>query len=328
MNRLTIIAVDNGKNEGIRSPSEKNRVSRREETRAIYEKLWKNDPEQFNPLRNCMERERLDRTEVLLKEHVDCRDKLAVDLGSGGGVFSDRLAAAGATVHAGDIAEHALKRIDDLNNPRIKTFQDYVPRTSLPDDRYDIVVCTELIAYLPSDDYRLLMSELSRLVKPDGFVVCSTPIDIYSYDALKKFGELAETEFRIEKWTFGYHALYLRLKSFFKAPESFIQGRRDKELRQSELKKRRSLNRQWYRLNTSFLPFFIWFPLQYLCRPVVGLLETNKRLLLFLETVCRFLSNINGISHAIFIGKRRSMLVSEPPDKIPQERPKKKEIWD
>jgi hypothetical protein len=61
--------------------------------------------------------------------------------------------------------------------------------------------------------------------------------------------------------------------------------------------------------------------------PFRNLLRNNSKVLLFLEKMCRFLSDQDGISHYLFIAKRRP-LPSINPDEIPQERPKRKEIWD
>ncbi|WP_237753911.1 hypothetical protein [Parachlamydia acanthamoebae] len=50
-----------------------------------FEKMWQNNPEQFNPLRNCMERERIDQTWNLIQEFFPTPPKKllisAVDMG-------------------------------------------------------------------------------------------------------------------------------------------------------------------------------------------------------------------------------------------------------
>ncbi len=147
---------------------------------AKFERLWLLDPQSFNPLRNCMERERLERTWLLLNRHVNPSAKETADIGCGAGVFCRRLRDAGARVKAIDIAENALKcfKAEDSHNIELK--QDAMPDTSLSDHSYDIIICTELIAQLSRDDYRLFFAELSRLIRPDGYLVCSSPIDIYS----------------------------------------------------------------------------------------------------------------------------------------------------
>src|ERR1700722_3640338 len=85
-----------------------NTKSTREEIQARFEKMWKLDPEQFDPSRNCMERERVRRTMDLIDKHVSLEGKKAVDLGCGSGALSLELSKSCATVDAVDAASLAL----------------------------------------------------------------------------------------------------------------------------------------------------------------------------------------------------------------------------
>jgi hypothetical protein len=62
-NPLTIISVTPPSPQKMPLPS---RLTRRRELQAKFERLWLLEPEQFNPLRNCMQRERLERTYQLI----------------------------------------------------------------------------------------------------------------------------------------------------------------------------------------------------------------------------------------------------------------------
>lgn len=145
-NRLNIITVTS---EPAISAYQNSRYTRIKELQAKFERLWLTDPERFNPLRNCMERERLERTWLLLTRHVILANQPVVDLGCAAGVFSRRLRDAGTQVEAVDIAENALKRFREAGAERIQLQQDAMPVTHLTDQKYHVVVCTELIAELP-----------------------------------------------------------------------------------------------------------------------------------------------------------------------------------
>lgn len=309
-------------------PHFSSRLTLKKELEAKFERLWLIDPDQFNPLRNCMEKERLERTWSLLLAHTELVDKQILDLGCAAGVFSRRLRDGGAAhVEAVDIAQNALKHVREHNMDRIATKQEALPITSLPDNGYDIVVCTDVIAYLPLQDYRLFFSELSRLVKMEGYVICSTPIDINTEGGVQQFIEMAQTEFLISGFTPSYHAFYLKLTKLLEGPATFVKMWKDSKLRKKELESRNGLNRFWFWMNSTPLLFWVWTPIQYPCNWVLSYLKNSRSALLGLERVCKFLSDESGISHIAFVGKRRPLVVPEP-DEQPVVRPGKKEIWE
>src|SRR5438105_4149210 len=61
------------------------RNARSKVLQAKFERLWLVDPEQFNPMRNCIERERIERTWQLLNKHVSFPGQSAVDIGCAAG---------------------------------------------------------------------------------------------------------------------------------------------------------------------------------------------------------------------------------------------------
>ena len=165
-NRLHIISVISSQNSSFERSANVSLAARMRKLQAKFERLWLINPEHFNPLSNCMERERLERTWQLLIKHMNVVHKHIVDIGCGAGVFSRRLRDGGAQVEAVDIAENALKNFKEIGADHIQLKQDAMPMTSLPDHAYDGIICTDLIAELPREDYRLFFAELSRLIKP------------------------------------------------------------------------------------------------------------------------------------------------------------------
>lgn len=328
-NHLKIIKEDS-----IKPPFETARPNyagskaRRMETQAYFERKWLLEPEKMDPLRNCMERERLKRTLELLKEKTTIAGKKAVDLGCGGGVFSRMLQDEGASIDAVDIAQNALKIVNNHVHTNIQTHQDYVPSTKLGDDAYDIVICTELIAELQSDEYRLLISELVRLVKPEGWIVCSTSIDINSVDALQRFAELAEAEINIDKWRFSHHRCYIRLCDFLEAPAKFVKASRQHAYKMQQLNERSFLSRFWFRLNSATLPAALWYLVTFLSVPLTNWIKQSDRVLLGLEKMCTLLWSDAGITQAIFVGKRRPLFTPLPEKERPVETKHKRQVWE
>lgn len=296
---------------------------------AKFDRLWLTEPEQFDPYRNCLERERIKRTWDLLQRRIEPAGKIAVDIGCGLGVLAKKLCDHGATtVHAVDVSNNALKAIKPPEGHNIKPIQACMPKTVLEDDFYDLVVSTELIAYLPPKEERLYFAELSRVVKPSGLVICSTSLDIDTDGALHRFAALAETEFQIIEWVFSYHALFLRISNFFKAPYRFAKGSKDPIYRKIEVNKRRSLGQKWFQFNTTPLVGKFWSFFQYFSNPFVTLLEKEPKILLWIESICRFFSAENGISHVMFIGKRHPIWLPTATELLAIEPKHKRQVWE
>lgn len=328
-NRLNIVAVEHTREPVQNLQNSTSLVKkRREEAAAKFERLWRIHPEKFDPMRNCMERERIARIWTLILEYLNPNEKQVADLGCGGGVLAKRLCDAGAIVSAVDIANNALKIVEKLNCKNLKTIKDYVPRTLLKDDFYDLAVSTELIANLPADEFRLYFSELSRIIKPSGKVVCSTPLDISSEDALQRFAALAETEFRIEKWVFSHHLLYIRIYDFLAAPSRFVEASKDPENRQRELSERTGLSHWWFQMNSTAIPATFWRAVGLIVNPIFRLFQQSHAVMNVLEKITAAIWSDTGISHVIFIGERRPIMQTPKEEELPQERKHRKQVWE
>lgn len=300
--------------------------NRRDETRAKFDRIWLVDPTRFDPFRNGLERERIHRIKSVIQECVPTSHRQVVDLGCGWGVLSQFLAGLGASVQAVDISINALNRLK--NSANITLIQDWVPNTKLPDESYDLVISTELIAYLHPDQYRLFFSEMARLVKSDGSVICSTALDIYSDDALERFSSLVDTEFKVEKWVLSYHSLYIKLRHFLKMPSKFLRAKKENEYRQKQLSKRKGFWHQWFKWNSQLPFYFFWKGMGFFISPLVKWLEQSESILLFMEKISKFVLDEKAISHVIFMGKRRMVMEEEPKEEIPIERKQRKQVWE
>jgi 2-polyprenyl-3-methyl-5-hydroxy-6-metoxy-1,4-benzoquinol methylase len=293
-----------------------------------FEKMWQNNPEQFNPLRNCMERERIDQTWNLIQEFFPTPPKKTADLGCGYGIFSEKLSQMGSQVDAVDIAPSALKHLEIFHSEKIKPIQGHLPFTSLLDGEYPLVICTEVIAYLPSNHFRILFSELARLNTNEGFAVCSTPVDIYSEDALQRFLGLAETEFKIHKIVYSHHSLYIQLRDFFEIPSHFVRASQDPIYKKKYLEKTNGIKKKWMEWNSNRFFGNLWKIPKLIFAPVFNWLSQNRTSLLLCEKACRFIWGDNGISHVVFIGSRRPIIEKTPINEQPILPKQKRSVWE
>jgi hypothetical protein len=165
-------------------------------------------------------------------------------------------------------------------------------------------------------------------VTKDGIAACSTSLDFNSENALERFAVLAETEFEIEEWILRYDLLWIKFCHFFEAPASYIKAGREDFERKKELKKRKSLNRLWFKMNTAKPLVFFWQLVNPLSKRIASTMRQSDGFVNFLEKITKLIWDESGISHALFIGKRRPMAFPLPANEIPVEIKHKREVWD
>ena len=111
-----------------------------------------------------------------IRQHVDLRGCYALDIGCGGGILTESLAKAGATVTGIDMAEGPLS-VARLHQHESGAEVDY-RRLTAEDlaadepEKYDVVTCLEMLEHVP-DPSRVVQS-CADLVKPGGHVFFST----------------------------------------------------------------------------------------------------------------------------------------------------------
>lgn len=118
-----------------------------------------------------------------------CKGKRTLDAACGEGYGSALLAGSASSVEGIDISNqavsHAQKRYGDLENLRFQV----ADCTSLPfdDNEFDRVVSFETLEHL--DAQEKLLSEFRRVLKPDGFLILSSPDKAIYTDQLKTVNE-------------------------------------------------------------------------------------------------------------------------------------------
>jgi 2-polyprenyl-6-hydroxyphenyl methylase/3-demethylubiquinone-9 3-methyltransferase len=102
--------------------------------------------------------------------------KTVVDVGCGGGILSESMAAKGATVTGVDMSEKALKvaRLH-LYESELKVDYKQMPAEELATQQpetFDVVTCMEMLEHVP--DPSSVVAACARLAKPGGWVFFST----------------------------------------------------------------------------------------------------------------------------------------------------------
>lgn len=115
------------------------------------------------------------RTEYV-KKFVDLREKTVLDVGCGGGVFSEAMAANKANVTAIDLAEESLEvaklhlyesqfKIDYINQSVEEFADNHIAQ-------FDVIVCMEMLEHVP--DPQSIVDACAKILKPGGWLFLST----------------------------------------------------------------------------------------------------------------------------------------------------------
>ena len=132
---------------------------------------WWDPTSEFKPLHdiNPLRLDHIDRTSSL-------RGKSVLDVGCGGGILSEAMAARGARVTGIDLGDKPLK-VAQLHLLESGHEVEYlkVPVEQLANERpghYDVVTCMEMLEHVP--DPAAVVASCARLVKPQGWCFFST----------------------------------------------------------------------------------------------------------------------------------------------------------
>ncbi|OYV37130.1 MAG: bifunctional 3-demethylubiquinol 3-O-methyltransferase/2-polyprenyl-6-hydroxyphenol methylase [Thiomonas sp. 20-64-5] len=111
-----------------------------------------------------------------IQSHVDLKGKTVLDIGCGGGILSESMAAAGARVTGIDLAEPSLQ-VARLHALDAHLEIDYrlvsAERLATQSPRqFDAITCMEMLEHVP--DPASIIKAAAQLVRPGGWVFAST----------------------------------------------------------------------------------------------------------------------------------------------------------
>lgn len=111
-----------------------------------------------------------------IRQRVELQDKTVVDIGCGGGILAESMAAAGATVTGIDMAEGPLS-VAKLHRHEsgVEVAYQQITAEELAAERpaeFDVVTCLEMLEHVP--DPSSIIQACKELVKPGGHIFFST----------------------------------------------------------------------------------------------------------------------------------------------------------
>lgn len=114
-----------------------------------------------------------------------------LDLGCGAGIFLLEFSRRGAKVYGVDSSAEALKatvKLFSLFRQKKQPFLFQANITSLPfkKDQFDLVVCADLVEHLYPDEFRKMLKEARRVLKPGGKLLIYTPCPTHIFEIMRK----------------------------------------------------------------------------------------------------------------------------------------------
>lgn len=108
-----------------------------------------------------------------VRNHCDLLNKRVLDVGCGGGIFSEGLARLGARVTGLDAEPEAISAAED-HAKQSKLALHYLcsPLEDYEAESFDIVTCMEMLEHV--QDPELVINHCVRLLKPGGYLFLST----------------------------------------------------------------------------------------------------------------------------------------------------------
>jgi 2-polyprenyl-6-hydroxyphenyl methylase/3-demethylubiquinone-9 3-methyltransferase len=115
-----------------------------------------------------------------IEDRVDLKEKRVLDVGCGGGILSESLAAAGANVTAIDMAPRALQvaklHLHESNlhvDYQLTSIENFHQQTEQDNaEKFDVITCLEMLEHVP--DPHSIISTCRKLLKPGGHLFLST----------------------------------------------------------------------------------------------------------------------------------------------------------
>lgn len=130
---------------------------------------------------------------------------ILLDIGSGNSIFPLFVASKGVQVLATDIDNCVVKLKEDAAKLRIFNFNAGVMdvRSLLTDNQFDRVTAVSTLEHIPSDGDTKAIKEMSRVLKPSGYIVITVPYGSYEEERQKDVNYFQRV--------YNYKSLYKRL---------------------------------------------------------------------------------------------------------------------
>jgi SAM-dependent methyltransferase len=128
-----------------------------------------------NPTRRWLHSSRRDWILDAIRRHKTNSMECALEIGPGSGVYLPTLASLFNEVVAADVARPFLAQARHLadNHTNVKVIEDDIVHSTFASGSFDLILCSEVVEHIP--DSAAVFGQISRIIKPNGVLILSTP---------------------------------------------------------------------------------------------------------------------------------------------------------
>lgn len=190
----------------------------------LYSELYRRVPNHPRVAR-AREKDAEDRSvaaQMRLVRHALSPEIRFLEFGAGTGTFSKRVAPQVKEAIALEVCAQGTAADDAPANYRMELHDGLV--IPLPDASVDVAFSYQVLEHLHPDDVELHFQEMSRVLKPGGSYILSTPhAQSGPHDVSRYFSDTLET-FHLKEWTYGEMAPLMR-RCGFTSIRPFFKGK-------------------------------------------------------------------------------------------------------
>lgn len=147
-----------------------NEISSSEQQKNIWNHFQNNDPLQFSGNRP--------RLMFLLRKIISLKPPSAqirvLNIGAGNGTMELLSLQTGYDTYSLDLSPETVLK---LKGQGINAHTGSITKTSFPDAQFDVIIATEVLEHLATNDLKLALTEIKRLLKPNGFFIGTVPYE-------------------------------------------------------------------------------------------------------------------------------------------------------
>lgn len=148
------------------------------------------------------------------------KDRNVLDAACGDGYGSSLLSESAASVMGMDLDENVVKSAcQKYGNEKLSFYCGNIEKLPFADDTFDAVVSFETIEHVNSAVQKNFLCEISRVLKPDGILIMSTPNKRVYTDLVKGQNPFHEKEFYVDEFQDFLSDYFKKIEMFCQYPD-------------------------------------------------------------------------------------------------------------
>jgi len=184
-------------------------------TKKYFDELYKKNSEPWEFTLRMSQNYRFSLCIDLIKKY-NLRVANILDIGCSLGQFTYQLIPLSSNIIGIDISKEAIlkakKKYSKYKNPKFKIGS--LPNLSYSNNKFNLVICLEVLYYLDKYERIKALNEINRILKKQGFFLISVVLNKEPYFSINEIKSLLNSKFEILESKYLYSNIYYPIESF------------------------------------------------------------------------------------------------------------------